>query len=134
MNVRRNIALALTSAALITGTIAAPSASAGPAVAQAYTCHYTESSNGDWYAGHYGGSTVIPSSTGVSSAGIEAQCLLKKSGRFDPGTIDGVFGPNSRAAAREFQEYINDWAERPMLVVDGIVGPKTWYFLRCCTP
>ncbi|MFD8201325.1 peptidoglycan-binding protein [Streptomyces sp. NPDC059701] len=131
---QRNIATALTAATLIAGTIAAPAAFAGPAVAQAYTCSYTESSSGKWYAGHYNGETIIPSSTGVSSAGIEAQCLLKKSGWFDPGTVDGVFGPNSRAATREFQEYINDWANRPLLVVDGIVGSRTWYYLRCCAP
>ncbi|MGW2209329.1 peptidoglycan-binding domain-containing protein [Streptomyces sp. NPDC001781] len=130
----RRIAITLAAATLITGTLAAPAAFAGPAVAQAYTCRYTESSSGKWYAGHYSGETVIPSSTGVSSSGIEAQCLLKKSGWFDPGTIDGVFGTKSKAAAREFQEYINDWANRPVLVVDGTVGPATWYYLRCCAP
>ncbi|WP_069169745.1 peptidoglycan-binding domain-containing protein [Streptomyces griseus] len=131
---RKAIAVALTAATLMAGTAVAPAAFAGTTTVQAYTCHYTESSSGNWYAGYYSGSTVIPSSTGVSSAGIEAQCLLKKSGWFDPGTVDGVFGPNSRTAAKEFQAYINDWANRPMLVVDGIVGPETWYYLRCCAP
>ncbi|NJQ02045.1 peptidoglycan-binding domain-containing protein [Streptomyces zingiberis] len=129
---RRNLAVALTAATLIAGTVTAPAAFAGTTAAQAYTCTYRESS-GNWYAGHYNGSTVIPSSTGVSSSGIEAQCLLKKAG-FSPGTIDGVFGSKSKAAAKDFQTYINDWANRPMLVVDGIVGPDTWYFLRCCGP
>ena len=125
---RRNIAIALTAATLIAGTIAAPAAFAGPAVAQAYTCHYSES--GVYaYAGYYSGNTVIPSSSGVSNAGIEAQCLLKKAG-FNPGTIDGVFGSNSRAAAKAFQAYLNDRVGYHVLDVDGIVGSETWPELR----
>ncbi|MFI1568807.1 peptidoglycan-binding protein [Streptomyces sp. NPDC020490] len=122
--------MALTAAALITGTLSVPAAFAGTTTAQAYTCHYSES-NGYWHAGYYSGNTVIPSSTGVSSSGIEAQCLLKKAG-FDPGTIDGVFGTNSKAAAKAFQAYINDETNRDLLATDGIVGSQTWPFLRCC--
>ncbi|MFF3755255.1 peptidoglycan-binding protein [Streptomyces sp. NPDC002018] len=118
----------MTTAALITGIISAPAASAGPAVAQAYTCHYSES-GAYTYAGYYSGNTVIPSSSGVSSAGIEAQCLLREAG-FNPGTIDGVFGTNSKAAAREFQARVNDRAGYHVLDVDGIVGSATWPELR----
>ncbi|WP_069169746.1 peptidoglycan-binding domain-containing protein [Streptomyces griseus] len=125
---RTNIVTALTAAALIAGTVAAPAAFAGTTTAQAYTCHYSE--QGVYtYAGYYGGNTVIPSSTGVSSAGIEAQCLLRAAG-FDPGTIDGVFGANSKAAAKAFQSHVNDRSGYHVLDVDGIVGSDTWPELR----
>ncbi|MFI1568806.1 peptidoglycan-binding protein [Streptomyces sp. NPDC020490] len=119
--------MALTAATLIAGTIAAPAAFAGTTTAQAYTCHYTVS-GGKAYAGYYSGNTVIPSSTGVSSAGIEAQCLLKRAG-FDPGTIDGVFGTNSKAAAKKFQTLMNN-AFGYAIAIDGIVGSETWPALR----
>ncbi|MFF3755256.1 peptidoglycan-binding protein [Streptomyces sp. NPDC002018] len=124
---RRNIAIALTAATLIAGTIAAPSAFAGTSTAQAYSCHYSVS-GGNAYAGYYSGNTVIPSSGGVSSAGIEAQCLLKRA-KFDPGTIDGVFGPRSQAAAKRFQTLMND-AFGYNTAIDGIVGQETWPALR----
>ncbi|MEU5718667.1 peptidoglycan-binding domain-containing protein [Streptomyces sp. NPDC020403] len=124
---RRNIAMALTAATLIVGTVAAPAAFAGTTTAQAYTCHYSVSA-GKAYAGYYSGNTVIPSSTGVSSAGIEAQCLLKRAG-FDPGTIDGVFGTNSKAAAKKFQTMMNN-AYGYNIAIDGIVGSDTWPALR----
>ncbi|WP_139131366.1 peptidoglycan-binding domain-containing protein [Streptomyces griseus] len=124
---RRNIAMALMAATLIVGTVAAPAAFAGTTTAQAYTCHYSVSAD-KAYAGYYSGNTVIPSSTGVSSAGIEAQCLLKRAG-FDPGTIDGVFGTNSKAAAKKFQTMMNN-AFGYNIAIDGIVGSDTWPALR----
>ncbi|MGV9289150.1 peptidoglycan-binding domain-containing protein [Streptomyces sp. NPDC003719] len=124
---RRNIAIAVTAATLIAGTVAAPAAFAGTSTAQAYTCRYTVS-GGKAYAGYYSGNTVIPSSSGVSSAGIEAQCLLKRA-KFDPGSIDGVFGTNSRAAAKRFQTLMNN-AFGYNIAVDGIVGQETWPALR----
>lgn len=120
--------MALTAATLIAGTVAAPAALASSTSAQAYTCYYSEA-DANGYAGYYRGMTVIPSSTGVSSSGIEAQCLLKKVG-FDPGTIDGVFGSNSKAAAKAFQSYVNDRSGYPVMTVDGIVGSQTWPELR----
>ncbi|GAA2921103.1 glycoside hydrolase domain-containing protein [Kitasatospora cinereorecta] len=57
-----------------------------------------------------------------------AQCLLKAAG-FDPGTPDGIFGPGTTAAARNFQAGKG-------LTADGVVGAKTWTTLlsRGSTP
>jgi len=46
------------------------------------------------------------------------QQLLKNEG-FDPGPIDGIFGSRTQAAVKGFQEEVD-------LVVDGIVGIRTW--------
>ncbi|MFC2170507.1 peptidoglycan-binding protein [Calditrichota bacterium] len=42
---------------------------------------------------------------------------------YDPGSIDGILGPKTRAAVREFQ---HDHG----LLVDGVPGPKTVYALQ----
>ncbi|UUN30294.1 glycoside hydrolase domain-containing protein [Streptomyces sp. FIT100] len=57
-----------------------------------------------------------------------AQCLLKAAGH-DPGTPDGVFGPDTTTAARNFQTGTG-------LTADGAVGPRTWTALlsRGSTP
>lgn len=59
----------------------------------------------------------------------EIQCLLnywsevagEKS--FDPGSLDGIFGKDTKRAVKAYQHYwdIED---------DGIVGPETWRYLR----
>jgi peptidoglycan hydrolase-like protein with peptidoglycan-binding domain len=41
---------------------------------------------------------------------------------FDPGPVDGEFGPSTRKAVRHFQEEMS-------LEVDGIVGFETWAML-----
>jgi peptidoglycan hydrolase-like protein with peptidoglycan-binding domain len=46
------------------------------------------------------------------------QKALKAAG-FNPGDIDGVYGPMTAAAVVAYQMAMK-------LVVDGIVGPKTW--------
>jgi hypothetical protein len=48
----------------------------------------------------------------------QVQQLLQEAGH-DPGPLDGFFGPRTDAAVRAFQS-------ARQLVVDGIVGPKTW--------
>src|SRR5215216_4809407 len=62
------------------------------------------------------GPTLQESSSG--EAVKELQRALQRAG-FDPGPIDGKFGPVTAEAVRSFQ------AARG-LVVDGIVGPPTW--------
>ena len=53
---------------------------------------------------------------------IEVQKALKEAG-FYKGAIDGVMGPKTRSAIREFQEENG-------LSVDGVCGPKTWGKLK----
>ncbi len=63
--------------------------------------------HGEEFAGHYNGNTIVPSTSGVSAARIEAQCLLRLDGLYS-GTIDGIFGPNSQEATKDFQAYVNN--------------------------
>jgi hypothetical protein len=81
------------------------------------------------YAGHYSGLTVVPSKTVVTSSGVEAQCLLVRYGDYNPGTIDGVFGPNSQNAMKQFQRDMNSFFGAG-LAVDGLPGPASWKWLR----
>ncbi|MFD9908896.1 peptidoglycan-binding protein, partial [Streptomyces sp. NPDC059063] len=53
---------------------------------------------------------------------VEAQCLLRHHG-YDPGTVDGAYGPKTKSAAKRFQRSVD-------LAPDGIVGPDTWGALR----
>ncbi|WP_170323786.1 peptidoglycan-binding domain-containing protein [Cryptosporangium phraense] len=122
MNLKPRIVLAAAALALGGGLAVLPASAASAA----YTCHYSVS-GGDHFAGYYSGYSVTPSSTGVSSSGIEAQCLLKRLG-YNPGTIDGVLGPNSKKAAHDFQQSIYDSGQH--IKVDGIVGEQTWAYLR----
>lgn len=57
----------------------------------------------------------------------ELQVLLRNAG-FEPGPIDGIFGPRTQAAVIAFQRSKG-------LTPDGIVGILTWTALgRVCTP
>lgn len=47
-----------------------------------------------------------------------AQTALARAG-YNPGTVDGIFGPNTQSATRSFQQGKG-------LAVDGIIGPRTW--------
>lgn len=53
---------------------------------------------------------------------VEAQSLLRGCG-YDPGTIDGIFGANTKAAVEAFQGAQG-------LTPDGIIGPRTWAALE----
>lgn len=53
------------------------------------------------------------------SAVKELQTLMNQILGYSRLTIDGIFGERTKAAVEEMQE-------RFFLVVDGIVGPKTW--------
>ena len=55
------------------------------------------------------------------TSALEIQRALVARG-YDPGPVDGVLGPRTRAAVRAFQAASG-------LVVDGIVGPRTWAVL-----
>jgi peptidoglycan hydrolase-like protein with peptidoglycan-binding domain len=44
---------------------------------------------------------------------------------YDPGPVDGIFGPLTDGAVRALQDDYFDHDGNP-LKVDGIVGPKTW--------
>jgi Putative peptidoglycan binding domain len=136
---RRLAAMAIAPVLALAGVVAVPAVP----VDAAFACHYSDqtgnlhsnsepggnfSLQGQEFASYYSGYTVIPSTTGVSAAGIEAQCLLLHAG-FNPGTIDGVFGPNSQSAARSFQSFVNN-NFHANISVDGLPGPQTWPFLR----
>lgn len=59
---------------------------------------------------------------GSSGDAVEAlQQKLADKG-FDPGGADGIFGPRTEAALKQYQESIG-------LDVDGIAGPKTLFTL-----
>ncbi|HEX8918556.1 MAG TPA: peptidoglycan-binding domain-containing protein [Chloroflexota bacterium] len=66
--------------------------------------------------------TVRQGSTGDAVTRLQ-QALQRAS--FDPGSVDGNFGPNTEQAVRSFQSARG-------LTVDGVVGPQTWDAL--CTP
>ena len=55
------------------------------------------------------------------------QEILKSFGYppYDPGPVDGDFGPLTETAVKEVQGAFVDFDGNP-LVVDGVVGPKTW--------
>jgi peptidoglycan hydrolase-like protein with peptidoglycan-binding domain len=56
------------------------------------------------------------------------QELLKLAG-FNPGPIDSDFGSKTEAAVKAFQQANKDFDGKP-LVVDGIVGIRTWAALK----
>lgn len=128
---RRRTAIVLASLTLMGGTATggvAAAAETGATAAAAYPCNVSMNSSGRLSAGYYNGTTVVPSSSQVTAAGKEAQCLLQYQG-YDPGTIDGIFGRDSQAAAKKFQRVVNH-ACNTNLAEDGQVGPQTWPRLR----
>lgn len=88
---------------------------------RAYDCA-AQRKDGLAHAGHSLTTDALIDINGNGRDVVEAQCLLRRHG-FDPGVIDGLYGPASKEAVRKFQ------AAR-QLVEDGIVGPDTWAELR----
>ncbi|KAA0938749.1 helix-turn-helix domain-containing protein [Streptomyces apricus] len=86
-----------------------------------YTCRVSRV-DGRWSAGVNGGrdTEIVYGATGADVA--EAQCLLRRTG-ISPGGIDGMFGPLTLRAVKTFQR-------REGLVVDGMLGPRSWKALR----
>jgi transcriptional regulator with XRE-family HTH domain len=72
------------------------------------------------YAGYSTTRTALLSGPGWDV--VEAQCLLRYKG-FDPGGVDGVYGPNTTRAVKRLQNGAG-------LPPDGLVGPNTWQVLR----
>ena len=73
--------------------------------------------------------TVRQGSQGDVVRGVQEEFQFRNlSG--DPGTglqIDGIFGPETDAAVRGFQQAL--YQDIPSVTVDGIVGPVTWQAL-----
>jgi hypothetical protein len=122
---RRTVGIGVAALVVLSG---AAISNVGTAHAATYACHVGIDDRGYVSAGYYIGTTIQPSSTSVTAAGKEAQCLLQHYG-FNPGTVDGIFGSKSQAAAKRAQQIVNDKCDAG-LVEDGKVGPKTWPYLR----
>ena len=125
---RRRAVTVFASFALLTATATGGVVAAATSAAAADPCTVKVADSGRLTAGFYSGNTVIPSTSQVTSAGKEAQCLLWYWGYNV--TIDGVFGPKSQTAAKAFQSSVNASCKPHHLDVDGSIGPKTWPFLR----
>jgi peptidoglycan hydrolase-like protein with peptidoglycan-binding domain len=127
----RSILLSLMAACAVglgtTGAMAAP-AGAATAAPSAKTPAVAKGTGAmpRVYGCNYANPPYPQISEGASGAAVkEAQCLLLFWG-FNPGGIDGRFGPNTLAAVEGFQ----GWLHIPCgLSVDGIVGPHTWHAL-----
>lgn len=87
----------------------------------AYTCRI-ERTEGLWTAGINSTRDTEVSYGDVGPDVAEAQCLLRRAG-ISPGGIDGMFGPLTLRAVKDMQK-------KSGLVVDGMVGPRTWKALR----
>lgn len=77
------------------------------------------------YAGSGGGGGSQSGSPSGRMTVREQQAALRAAG-FDPGPIDGIIGPRTRAAIRAYQQANG-------LTVDGIVGPQTTAALQRST-
>lgn len=56
---------------------------------------------------------------GLSEPVVEVIQKMLMAHGFDPGTVDGIFGPKTERAVMAFQRTMG-------LEADGVVGPKTW--------
>ncbi|MGW1201211.1 peptidoglycan-binding protein [Streptomyces cyaneofuscatus] len=86
-----------------------------------YPCRIQQHS-GRTYAGHSGTHQTVLAHNSTSWDVVEAQCLLREAG-FDPGAVDGVYGPRTEQAVKRLQA-------KAGIEDDGLVGPDTWKVLR----
>lgn len=86
-----------------------------------YPCRIQQHS-GRTYAGHSGTHQTVLAHNTTSWDVVEAQCLLREAG-FEPGAVDGVYGPNTEQAVKRLQA-------KAGIEDDGLVGPDTWKVLR----
>ncbi|MFC8367305.1 peptidoglycan-binding protein [Streptomyces sp. NPDC057239] len=111
------------------GTVAAATdataSDPAPLLPALYTCR-PERTGDRWYAGHSRTRDAVVAYGATGPEVIEAQCLLRRAG-VSPGDVDGIFGPLTRRAVKRFQD-------REGLVVDGIIGQRTWQALRGAAP
>jgi hypothetical protein len=58
-------------------------------------------------------------------------CRAHQGWSCDPGAVDGIDGPKTQAAVKQFQSDVRDiW--QYSATVDGIVGPQTWRAIAIC--
>ncbi|MBD0839284.1 peptidoglycan-binding domain-containing protein [Streptomyces sp. TRM68416] len=120
----RGLAVAAATAVLVGGLAVAPAAFAAPA---ADTCRGV-STVGLYCGYHTGTKWAELGSTGAHVK--EIQALINETTRHPQASgarlaVDGIFGPDTKAAVTWFQwYYIGESAS------DGIVGPQTWGELR----
>ncbi|MFF8913913.1 helix-turn-helix domain-containing protein [Streptomyces sp. NPDC015032] len=88
---------------------------------QTYTCD-VQRKDGELRAGHSDTREMLLDINSTGFDVVEAQCLLREKG-FSPRSFDGLYGEQTKKAAKEFQQ-------KHHLVVDGIIGPDTWRELR----
>lgn len=72
--------------------------------------------------------TVRRGDQGDAVRGVQEEFAFRDN-RGEPGTglpVDGIFGPKTEAAVRNWQQIVKDTKEEPNMAVDGVVGPVTW--------
>ena len=64
--------------------------------------------------------------TGDAVRGVQEEFDYRTGDPAHPFLVDGIFGPNTEAAVRGYQQALSDVSG---MTVDGIVGPVTWQAL-----
>lgn len=106
--------------AMVAGTVIVGT---GPALAQGRPVATRLAPMSNFGCGYYyGNELTVQGNTGARV--LQVQCLLSKWDLMDSSQIDGVFGPQTRNAVKDFQETVG-------LPQDGRVDIKTWARLRC---
>jgi hypothetical protein len=100
-----------------------PSSRPGPSAVEllGFGCQFARH-DGRLYAGHVTTSDELVLINQDGQKVIEVQCLLKRHG-YDPGRIDGQFGPHTERTVKQLQRAGH-------AVADGQVGAQTWALLR----